>query len=131
MNNKLTLEQRMAADPDLAEVLDGFEEEMLASIRRGKEKVKAEVGGMSLDRQREVLSEAERRLIQEEKRWLEEAREANRPWIEERRRMGEYHASKKQMHMEAEYWAKQRMVRGNYNPIKLFQDEIEKEIGND
>jgi hypothetical protein len=31
-----TLEQRMAADPDLAEVLGGFREEMLASINRRK-----------------------------------------------------------------------------------------------
>jgi hypothetical protein len=82
--------------------------------------------GMSLDRRREVLTEAERRLIEEEKRWIE-AREANRPLIEERRKMGEYHAAMKHAHMEAEYWAKQRS-NWNYDPIKLFEQEIEDEI---
>lgn len=130
-------------EEEIAEVLDGFEEEMLADLERRnglkpnslprrweRPKAKVEVGGMSLDRQREVLAEAERRLIAEEKRWLVEAREANRPWIEERRRMGEYHAARKRAHEEAEYWANQRsMTRGNYDPIRLFVTEIEREEG--
>ena len=129
-------------DKDIAEVLDGFEEEMLAdlerrnglrpgSIPRTEGKPKAKFPGLRIDRQREVLREAERRLIQEEKLNIEEGRRANRAWIEERKQMGEYHASQKRMHMEAEYWAKEAgRNQSGYDPIKLFQEEMEKEIGN-
>jgi trans-aconitate methyltransferase len=89
---------------------------------------KAEVGGMSLDRQRKVLGEAERHLIEQERRWAE-ARKANQQgWIKELRAIGEYHASQKHIHMAAEYWAKQRERPGEYSPVRLFQNEIEDEI---
>jgi thioesterase domain-containing protein len=89
---------------------------------------KRTVGGMGLDRRREVLSEAERRLIDDEKRWARAA-EHNRAWIKEVRAMGEYHAAQKRAHMEAEYWAKQQSrSRGNYDPIGRFVNEIEQEI---
>jgi hypothetical protein len=81
-------------------------------------------------RQRKVLSEADRRLIEEEQRWIE-ARKYNRERIRELQEMGEYHAGRKQAAMEAEYWAQQRMRVGkdaDYNPIKLFQREIDNEI---
>jgi hypothetical protein len=93
-----------------------------------QEAEKRAVGGMGLDRRREVLSEAERRLIEEEKRWLKAA-EHNRAWIKEVQAMGEYHAAQKRAHMEAEYWAKQQSrSRGNYDPIRRFVNEIEQEI---
>jgi hypothetical protein len=94
-----------------------------------EKRVDATVGGMGLDRRREILSEAERRLIDDEKRWLKAA-EHNRAWIKEVRAMGEYHAAQKRAHMEAEYWAKQQSrSRGNYDPIGRFVNEIAQEIG--
>src|SRR6266436_707452 len=89
----------------------------------------AQVGGMGLDRRREILTEAERRLIDDEKRWLKAA-EHNRAWIKEVRAMGEYHAAQKRVHMEAEYWAKQQSrSRGNYDPIGRFVNEVRRESG--
>jgi septal ring factor EnvC (AmiA/AmiB activator) len=91
----------------------------------------AEVGGMGLNRRREVLTEAECRLIEDERRWAEAAKH-NRGWIKEVQAMGEYQAARKRMHMEAEYWAKsQPLTKGNYDPIKLFVNEIRREIDND
>ena len=84
---------------------------------------------LSLEAERERQARHARELIEREKRELERAREHNRPWIEEMRRIGEYHASQKRMHMETEYWAReQSRDRWNYDPIRRFQNEIEQEI---
>jgi hypothetical protein len=41
--------RRICTDEDVAEVLDGFEEEMLASIRRGKQKKETQERGRVLE----------------------------------------------------------------------------------
>src|ERR1700752_4611401 len=62
-----TLEQRMAADPDLAEVLGGFKEEMLASIRRRKPDAEVlefppKLEEQELFRRKQVLEQDKERL---------------------------------------------------------------------
>jgi hypothetical protein len=83
--------------------------------------------GLSIDGERERQARHAKELIKREKEWAEAAKH-NRVWLEEMRRIGEYHAGMKRMHMEAEYWAREnRRDRGGYDPIRLFQNEIEAE----
>jgi hypothetical protein len=124
MSNKLTLEQRMAADPDLAEVLGGFREEMLASIMRNREKAEVvqfppKLSEQELGRRERVLNQDRNRL---EERINEQRRETGLPSLENARQM------RKGMEFAQ---ATQGKVLSNHDPIKLFQAEIEKEIGND
>jgi hypothetical protein len=72
-----TVGRRVAIEEEIAEVLDGFEEEMLASIRRGREK-EAEVvqfppklSEQALIRRQLILDQAWERVL-EERRRLEE-----------------------------------------------------------
>jgi hypothetical protein len=116
-----TLEQRMAADPDLAEVLDGFKEEMLASIRRGKQP-KAEV--LEFPPKLSELSEHRRKQVinQSLERINERRRAVGLPSLEAARQM------RKSLEVAP---ASQGKVLSNHDPIKLFEDEIAKEIGDD
>src|SRR6478735_3169857 len=87
MSNKPeTLEQRMAADPDLAEVLDGFKEEMLASIRRGKRK-KAEVTEFPAKLSEQGPLRREQVINQHLERINEQRREQGLPSLETARQM--------------------------------------------
>ena len=84
---------------------------------------------LSIQGERERQARHTTELINREKEWAEAAKH-NRVWLSEMRRIGEYHASQKQAHLEAEYWAREqeRNRRSwNYDPIRLFQDEIERE----
>jgi hypothetical protein len=120
-----TLEQRMAADPDLAEVLDGFKEEMLASIRRGKQpKAKIlefppKLSEQELFRRKQVLEQDRERL---EAQIDAQRSAAGLPSLETARQI------RKGLEVAS---ASQGKVLSNHDPVKLFQNEIEKEIGND
>ena len=115
-----TLEQRMAADPDLAEVLGGFKEEMLASIRRNRDEAEvvqfppklSEQGPL---RREQVINQALERIN-------EQRREQGLPSLETARQI------RRGMGIGP---APQGKVLSNHDPIKLFEDEIAKEMGND
>jgi hypothetical protein len=115
-----TLEQRMAADPDLAEVLGGFREEMLASINRRKKAAEVVQFPPKLNeqeplRKQQVLDQALERIN-------EQRREQGLPSLEMARQI------RKGMEVAP---APQGKVLSNHDPIKLFEDEIAKEMGDD
>jgi hypothetical protein len=115
-----TLEQRMAADPDLAEVLGGFREEMLASINRRKKATEVVQFPPKLSeqeplRRKQVIDQALERIN-------EQRRQQGLPSLEIARQM--------RAGLEVAP-APEGTVLSNHDPIKLFQDEIGKEMEND
>jgi hypothetical protein len=119
-----TLEQRMAADPDLAEVLGGFKEEMLASIRRRKPKAEVLEFPPKLEEQ-ELFRR--KQVLEQDKERLEAQIDAQRsaiglPSLETARQI------RKGLEVAR---ASEGRVLSNHDPVKLFEDEIAKEKGDD
>ena len=80
---------------------------------------------LSISGEQERQARHARELIERERQWAEAAKH-NREWLSEMRRIGEYHATMKQAHLEAEYWAREAgRSRWNYDPIQRFENEIE------
>jgi hypothetical protein len=119
-NKPETLEQRMAADPDLAEVLGGFREEMLASINRRKKGAEVVQFPPKLSEQEPLRRKQV--IDQNLERINEQRRAVGLPSLETARQI------RKGLEVAP---APQGSVLSNHDPIKLFEDEIKEEMEND
>jgi hypothetical protein len=112
--------RRVCTEEEIAEVLDGFKEEMLASIRRNRAEAEVvqfppKLSEQGSFRREQVINQALERIN-------EQRREQGLPSLETAR---QYRAS-----LEIAP-APQGKVLSNHDPIKLFEDEIERENGDD